>query len=64
MTPTEAINTLCYDDMDILHIDNWRFFTRKKRDKDDTLQRQKEYHTYYAPIIIKDGPYLSLNQLD
>jgi hypothetical protein len=32
MTPTEAINTLYYDDMDILHIDNWRFFTPKKRD--------------------------------
>jgi hypothetical protein len=32
MTPTEAI-TLYYDDMDILHIDNWRFFTSKKRDR-------------------------------
>ena len=40
MTPTEAINTLYYDDMDILHIDNyWRFFTPKKRDRDDTPQR-------------------------
>jgi len=27
--------------MDILHIDNWRFFTPKKRDRDDTPQRQK-----------------------
>jgi len=33
MTFTEAINTLYYDDMDILHIDNWRFFTPKKRDR-------------------------------
>jgi hypothetical protein len=31
MTPTEAINTLYYDDMDILHIDNWRFFTPSKK---------------------------------
>ena len=46
MTPTETINTLYYDDMDILHIDNWRFFTPKKRDRDDTPQRQKQYHTY------------------
>ena len=46
MTPTEATNTLYYDDMDILHIDNWRFFTPKKRDRDDTPQRQKQYHTY------------------
>ena len=30
MTPTEAINTLYYDDMDILHIDDWRFFTPRK----------------------------------
>jgi hypothetical protein len=45
MTPTEAIITLYYDDMDILHIDNWRFFTPKKRDRDDTPQRQKQYHT-------------------
>jgi hypothetical protein len=29
LTPTETINTLYYDDMDILHIDNWRFFTPK-----------------------------------
>ena len=54
MTPTEAINTLYYDDMDILHIDNyWRFFTPKKRDRDDTPQRQKQYHTYYSPIYIE-----------
>jgi len=32
MTPTEAINTLYFDDMDILHINNWRFFTHKKRE--------------------------------
>jgi DNA primase len=43
MTPTEAINTLYYDDMDILHIDNWRFFTPKKRDRDDTPLRQKQF---------------------
>ena len=53
MTPTEANNTLYYDDMDILHIDNWRFFTPKKRDRDDTPQRQKHYHTYYAPMKIE-----------
>jgi hypothetical protein len=50
MTPTEAINTLYYDDMDILHIDNWRFFTPKKRDRDDTPLRQKQYH---APMNIE-----------
>jgi len=44
MTPTEAINTLYYDDMDVLpHIDNWRFFTPKKIDRNDTPQRQKQY---------------------
>jgi len=53
MTPTEDINTLYYDDMDILHIDNWRFFTPKKRDRDDTPLRQKQYHTYYAPMNIE-----------
>jgi hypothetical protein len=47
MTPTEAINTLYCDDMDIQHINNWRFFTPKKRDRDDTLQIQK-----YAPMNI------------
>ena len=40
MTPTQVINTLYYDDMDILHMDNWRFFTPKKRDRDDAPQRQ------------------------
>ena len=39
--------------MDILHIDNWRFFTPKKSDSDDTPQRQKQYHTYYAPMNIE-----------
>ena len=43
MTPTEAMNTLYYDDTDILHIDNWRFFTPKKRDRDDAPQRQKQF---------------------
>jgi len=52
MTPTEAINTLYYDDVDILHIDNWRFFTPKKRDR-MIPQRQKLYHTYYAPLNIE-----------
>jgi hypothetical protein len=52
LAPTKAINTLYYDDMDILHIDIWRFFTPKKRNRDDTPQRQKQYHTYYAPINI------------
>jgi hypothetical protein len=32
MPPTEAINTLYYDDMDILHIDNWRFFTPPRKE--------------------------------
>ena len=53
MIPTEAINTLYYDDMDILHIENWRFFTPKKRDGDNTPLRQKQYHTYYAPMNIE-----------
>jgi len=53
MTPTEAINTLYYADMDILHIDNWRFFIPKKRDRDDTPQRQKQYHIYCAPMNIE-----------
>jgi len=53
MTPTEAINTLYYDNMDILHIDSWRFFTPKKRDRDDTPLRQKQYHSYYAPMNIE-----------
>ena len=53
MTPTEANNTLYYDDMDILHIVNWRFFTPKKRDRDETPLRQKQYHTYYAPMNIE-----------
>jgi hypothetical protein len=42
MTPTEAINTLYYDDMDILLINNWRFFTPIKRDRDDTPLEQKQ----------------------
>jgi hypothetical protein len=53
MTPTEAINTLYYDDMDILHIDIWRLFTPKKRDSDNTPLRQKKYHTHYAPMNIE-----------
>ena len=65
MTPTEAINTLYYDDMDILHIDDWRFFTPRKetemihpKDSNNTTLT-----TYYASIV-ENGPYPSLNQLD
>jgi hypothetical protein len=64
MTPTEAINTLYSDDMDILHIDNWRFFTPKKRGRDDTPQRQTQYHTYYASMNIERWAIPSLYQLD
>jgi hypothetical protein len=64
MTLTEAINTLYYDDIDILRIDDWRFFTPKKRDRDDTPQRQKQYHTYYAPMNIERWALPLLNQLD
>jgi hypothetical protein len=64
MTPTEAINTLYYDDMDILHIDNWRFFTPKKRDRDDTPQRQKQHHTYYVPMNIDRWALPLFDQLD
>jgi hypothetical protein len=39
MTPTEAINTLYYDDMDILHIDNWRFFSTQY------LQEKRQRYT-------------------
>ena len=53
MTPTEAINTLYYDDMDIPPIDNRRFLTPKKRDRNDTPLRQKQYRTYYAPMNIE-----------
>ena len=63
MTPTEAINTLYYDDMDILHIDNSRFFIPKKRDRDDTPLRQKQYHTYYAPMIIERWALPLFNQV-
>jgi hypothetical protein len=45
--------TLYYDDIDILHIDNWRLFTPKKRDRDDTPLRQKQYHIFYAPMNIE-----------
>jgi len=62
MTPTEAINTFYYDDMDILHIKNWRIVTPKKSDN-DTPQRQKQYHT--MPLwTLKIGPYPSLHQLN
>ena len=49
MTPTEAINTLYYDNMDILHIDNWGFPPPRK-ETDDAPQWQKQYRTCYAPM--------------
>ena len=65
MTPTEAINKLYYYDMDILHIDDWRFFTPKKRDKWYTPKTESiPQLLYMPPWILRDGPYPSLNQLD
>jgi hypothetical protein len=64
LTPTEAINTLYYDDMDILHIDNWRFFTPKK-EAEMIHPKDRNNTTHTMPLeILKDGPYRSLNQLD
>jgi len=37
MTPTKAINTLYCGDMDILHIDNSKFFTPKLKDRDTQI---------------------------
>jgi hypothetical protein len=63
MTPTEAINTLYYDDMDIQHIDNWRFFTPKKREMIHPKDRNNT--TLTMPLfILKNGPFPSFNQLD
>jgi len=45
MTPTEAIITLYYDDMDILHIDNWRYFTPIKREMIYPKDRNNTTHT-------------------
>jgi len=57
MTPTEAINTLYYDDMDILHIDNWRFFTPKKRDRWYTPKTETIPHLLCPALwILKNGP--------
>jgi hypothetical protein len=61
MTPTEAINTLYYDDMDIPHIDNWMFFTPKKETE---MIHPEDRNNYYAPMNIERWPYPSLNQLD
>jgi hypothetical protein len=51
MTPTEAINTLYHDDLDVHHIDD--FYTCNKRGRDaGPPERQKQYHTYYALMIL------------
>jgi ubiquitin C-terminal hydrolase len=61
MTPTEAINTLYYDDMDILHIDNWRFFTPKKetemihpKDRNNTTAPMN-FKRWALPLFNSDG---------
>ena len=64
MTSTEAINTLYYDDMDILHIDIGGSSPPRKetemihpKDSNNTTLT-----TYYASIV-ENGPYPSLKQL-
>jgi len=64
MTPTEAINTLYYDDMDILHIDDWRFFTPRKETEMIHSWDKNNTTLTMPPWILKDGPYPSLDQLD
>jgi hypothetical protein len=64
MTPTESINTLYYDDTDILHIDNRRFFTPRK-ETEMIHPKYRNNTTLTMPLrVLKDGPYPSLNQLD
>ena len=59
MKPTEAISTLYYDDMDILHIDNWRvFFTPKKRERSYTPNTETIPHLLdldTSPTDLKRG---------
>ena len=55
MTPTEAINTLYHDDdLGVHHIDDWTFYTCNKRGRGaGHPERQKQYHTHYAPMILE-----------
>ena len=53
MIPTEAINTLCHDDLDVHTIGDWKFYICNKRGRDaGPPERQKQYHTHYAPLIL------------
>jgi hypothetical protein len=53
MTPTEAINTLYHDDLDVHHIDNQNFYLCNKKGRDaGPPEIQKQYHTHYAPKIL------------
>ncbi len=52
ITPNNAINTIYHHDLDIAHIDLWRFQGRKGKGMTISLQ-QKQYLTRHAPMIIE-----------
>ena len=53
MTPSEAINMHYPDDLDIHDIHNWKYYTCNKRGRGaGPPERQKQYHTHYAPLIL------------
>jgi len=52
MTHTEAIITIYHDDLDVRHIDDWKFYTCNKWGRDSgPPERRNQYHTHYAPIL-------------
>jgi hypothetical protein len=50
--------------MDILHIDDWRFFTPRKETEMIHSWDKNNTTLTMPPWILKDGPYPSLDQLD
>eukprot|EP00983_Pelagomonas_calceolata_P015462 490014-Pelagomonas_calceolata.AAC.1 len=53
-TASHAINAVYYYDFDITLKDAWRICPAKRKDmSNDPLPQQKQYHTYYGPMIIE-----------
>eukprot|EP00983_Pelagomonas_calceolata_P131091 1161742-Pelagomonas_calceolata.AAC.4 len=53
-TASFAINEIYHNDINISHIDGWRYYTDAKKDNAITpIHHQVQYHTHFAPMLIK-----------
>jgi hypothetical protein len=55
LSAPDAINTIYFNDMEIISIEDWKVVTTKLNDNPgQELHQHKQYHAYFAPMTIEN----------